>query len=158
MHVSRKPLPHRYDPYRLLTTPRLLMHLLGELRHAVPVPYALAINTLAATYGRAVTTKHLSVILAHERNAWGRQHGLFLAPALRPDGTPARGWLTRSDWMLHDRIIPYESDGDAHVRSCSALAGAAPVALAGITEAVVNKASKDLRRLPLREQIFGVRP
>jgi hypothetical protein len=146
--------PNEYF-WNLLSLPKLVMYVLHNLQQPTPIPYRLMIGHIREQFAREVTSEQLSVTIAHARNAWGRADNVFLAPALRPDGRAARGWLTRSDWPLYDRVIPFGEDGRAAERGTAAILHLARPSFSGTSSSIIAQALPLLRQRTLREQTFG---
>jgi hypothetical protein len=153
------------DLYRFVSVPNLLRQLLETLPEPTPISYALARAAISDRTGRQVTTEAISVALAHSRNAWGTRRStpdaqppIFLLPALRPDGSAAAGWLSRSDWRLRDRLVPRDREQRAIARATAALQGRLP-GIQILDDVALDDLAISLRaRVPdLFAQYFGTR-
>src|SRR5215472_9267723 len=63
---------------------------------------------LLAKYELQLDSRAFAPLRRDERKAWDRAPGArdaYIAPALKPDGSPNPRWITRSDWDLDRRIV-----------------------------------------------------
>jgi hypothetical protein len=63
---------------------------------------------LLARHQLQVDSRAFAPLRRDERNAWDRAPGArdaYIAPALKPDGSPNPRWITRSDWDIDRRIV-----------------------------------------------------
>lgn len=114
---------------------------------------------LAAEFSRQTTPRDLSLVVAKEPFAYGKSpRALYLAPAIGPNGRPVRGWYTRSDWLLFDRILIPGSEVQAAARAADALhTHAQPPPWDDDTTQCIEQALQHLRHLAPRERTFGIR-
>ena len=63
---------------------------------------------LLAKYQLQLDSRAFAPLRRDERKAWDRAPGArdaYIAPALKPDGSPNPRWITRSDWDIDRRIV-----------------------------------------------------
>jgi len=63
---------------------------------------------LLAKHQLQLDSRAFAPLRRDERNAWDRAPGAreaYIAPALKPDGSPNPRWITRSDWGMERRIV-----------------------------------------------------
>src|SRR6266700_7949439 len=63
---------------------------------------------LLAKHQLQLDSRAFAPLRRDERNAWDRAPGAreaYIAPALKPDGSPNPRWITRSDWDVERRIV-----------------------------------------------------
>jgi hypothetical protein len=63
---------------------------------------------LLAKYELQLDSRAFAPLRRDERKAWDRAPGTrdaYIAPALKPDGSPNPRWITRSDWDTDRRIV-----------------------------------------------------
>jgi hypothetical protein len=63
---------------------------------------------LLAKYQLQLDSRAFAPLRRDERKAWDRAPGArdaYIAPALKPDGSPNPRWITRSDWDTDRRIV-----------------------------------------------------
>src|SRR6266581_707183 len=63
---------------------------------------------LLAKYQLQLDSRAFAPLRRDERKAWDRAPGAreaYIAPALKPDGSPNPRWITRSDWDVERRIV-----------------------------------------------------
>jgi hypothetical protein len=66
---------------------------------------------LLAKYQLQLDSRAFAPLRRDERKAWDRAPGArdaYIAPALKPDGSPNPRWITRSDWDIDRRIVASE--------------------------------------------------
>jgi len=123
-----------------------------------PVPATELRAHLEARHGRRTTPRELATVIAKEAFAFGKSlRREYIAPALDERGRPVRGWYTRSDWALGDRLVISGSTDDARRRAQTALAGElAPPWAAGVA-AQIDVATQMLSAWSWRERTFGIK-
>jgi hypothetical protein len=153
--MPRRPKPG--EIYELLPLPKLVLMALGALPRRTPLPYDLMRDLLEKRYGQTVTSTQLSVAIANARASRSKAYRTLPAPALSENGHAARGWVTRSDWPLYERIIPIEYEGHAIERAAAAIAGGDVPDYDKVAQRLIEQAVKKLGKRSLREQTFGAR-